>query len=261
MTILSARKLTLIILMMFHAAVSANNTGMSYFQGETLIHDLEKTLDLLHAWSEDNTNKANKLEKYFHKDNDRTENNIKYTSKEAWEDVKDLNQNTLMLLESSYEFAKKTASASEYGESSMKTSAWERCIKTSHCNFKLLNEMIDEESLKLFSFTKDNASKTQALLIDNIDRLNEFSAQSFEAVGLNDSVDTLARINSASANALNSLAGQISNLSKLQAHQLQSAKYKEQLAQKATDKYIASQKKVKSQHLSTRLSDYSRLYD
>ena len=88
-----------------------------------------------------------------------------------------------MLLEASYAFAKKTESAAEFSKNSIRTDAWEKCIRSKNCTFKKLNEMMDEEFLEISDFTKKSASDTQKALIESIDKLNEMCGESQEAKG------------------------------------------------------------------------------
>ena len=246
----------IVIFTINNALAETNSNGMTQWQGNKLIEQLNSTLMVLQNWSADNTNKANRLGQYFTKENVREDNNFTFRNKEAWNEVNKLNQNSLMLLEASYAFAKKTESAANFNSESIRSKAWDDCLSEDKCNFKKLNEMIDEESLKISEFTKTNAQDTQKALLDSIDKLNDFSNQSRDSVGLNDSIDTLSKVNTTQANALMSLANQITNLTKLTAHEIQSQKEQREIEKKAEELYFAQNNQVKSDHLSIKLSDY-----
>lgn len=80
---------------------------MTYSQGQELIQQMNNTLAVLRSWSNENKTKSDKLENYIKHDNVREQDNYEYQHKETWAKVKDLNQNSLMLLEASYAFAKR----------------------------------------------------------------------------------------------------------------------------------------------------------
>ncbi|MBQ8023201.1 MAG: hypothetical protein IJ254_02915 [Succinivibrio sp.] len=229
---------------------------MTYSQGQELIYQLNNTLAILRSWSNENKTKSDKLETYIKHDNVREQDNYEYQHKETWAKVKDLNQNSLMLLEASYAFAKKTESAAEFSKNSIRTDAWEKCIRAKNCTFKKLNEMMDEESLELSDFTKKSASDTQKALIESIDKLNEMCGESQEAKGLNSSIDTLSKVNSTQVTAISSLSGQVSNLARITAHNYQMQKQNEELKQKSDELYYADTGTVQSPHLDTSLKNY-----
>ncbi len=226
-----------------------SDSGMTYSQGDEIIGKLQRTLTTLKSWSEDNTRKANRLEKYFEKDNGREENNTTYHNKEAWRDVKSLNQSSMLLLEASYAFAKSTESAATLSEDSIRSKAWEDCLGSPSCSFKKLNEMLDKEALSISAHTRENALLTQKSLLDSIDKLNEFSMQSEDATGLNDSLDTLSKVNATQANALVQLTAQISNLNKISAHAVQKDIEKQELNEKADEIFLKNNSETKSRHL------------
>ena len=106
--------------------VNAEEKAMTYSQGQELIQQMNSTLAVLRSWSNENKTKSDKLENYIKHDNVREQDNYEYQHKETWAKVKDLNQNSLMLLEASYAFAKKTESAAEFSKNSIRTDAWEK---------------------------------------------------------------------------------------------------------------------------------------
>lgn len=210
---------------------------------------LNKTYALLKKWSDHNLDNEAQLRSFAKKEHARVEDNTTFEHKYAWNKVKELNRNSLMLLEASYAFAKQTQTASDYQASAIRSKAFEECLKEEDCNFKKLNALMDKEALELSFFTSENALKTQQTLLDNIDKLEEFSNNSKESKGLNSSIDALSKINSAQASALVTLTSQISNLNKLTADTYQNEINEEQLAQKSDELFFASNNEVKSPHL------------
>lgn len=241
---------------LFTAIPSYSQGEMTYSQGQELIRQMNSTLSLLRSWSQENKEKADKLEQYIKRDNLREQDNYEYEHKETWSKVKALNQNSLMLLEASYSFAKNTESAAQYSQDSIRTEAWEKCIRSENCSFKKLNKMMDEESLKISDFTKKSALDTQKALMESIDKLNEMCGESQEARGLNSSIDTLSKVSSTQVTALSSLSGQVSNLARITAHSYQLQKQNEELKQKADELYYADNGTVESPHLDTSLKNY-----
>ncbi len=227
----------------------AESYGMTYHQGSEMLDKLNSTYKAIKAWSEDNTRKANRLEKYFENENSREENNSNFQNKESWKEVYELNQNSLMLLEASYAFAKSTESAAGYSEDALRSDAWLKCLKSESCNFRKLNQMIDNDALSVCAHTKENAVKTQKMLIESIDKLNEFSMQSEESLGLNDSIDTLSKVNATQANALVQLTAQISDLNRISTSEITKAHEKEQLKEKADELFLRNNNQTKSHHL------------
>lgn len=227
---------------------SADN-GMTYQQANEMIDRLNDTFIAIKAWSEDNTQKANRLERYFVKENSREEDNYLYQNKDAWNEVKELNQNSMMLLEASYAFAKSTESAAGYSEDSIRSKAWIDCLKSESCNFRKLNQMIDNDALAISAHTRDNAIKTQKMLLESIDKLNDFSMQSEETIGLNDSIDTLSKVNATQANALVQLTAQISDLNKISAHEITKSMEKEKIKDKADEIFLFNENETRSHHL------------
>ncbi len=227
---------------------TSSSSGMSFQQGNEIIDKLSRTLSTLKSWADDNTSKANRLEKYYIKENTREEDNYLYKNKAAWKDVKELNQNSMLLLEASYAFAKNTESAASFSEDAVRSRAWSECLNSRDCNFKKLNQMLDKEAISLSSDTKNNAIKTQKALLDSIDKLNEFSLQSEDSVGLNDSIDALSKVSATQANALVQLTSQISNLNRINAHDIQKKIEKEKLSNKADELFLLNENKTKSKH-------------
>ncbi len=227
----------------------AQTSGVSHRQGNEMIQKLNATYQAIKSWSEDNTRKANRLEAYFVKENSREENNSSFQNKEAWKEVNDLNQNSMMLLEASYAFAKSTESAAGYSEDALRSEAWLKCLKSEACNFRKLNQMIDNEALSVSAHTKENAIKTQKLLLESIDRLNEFSMQSKESLGLNDSIDTLSKVNATQANALVQLTAQITDLNRISSSEITKAHEKEKIKEKADELFLRNENRTKSRHL------------
>ena len=225
------------------------NQARSSDTNEAMVASLNKTYSLLKKWSDHNLDNEAQLRSFAKKEHARVEDNTTFEHKYAWNKVKELNRNSLMLLEASYAFAKQTQTASDYQASAIRSKAFEECLKEEDCNFKKLNALMDKEALELSFFTSENALKTQQTLLDNIDKLEEFSNNSKESKGLNSSIDALSKINSAQASALVTLTNQISNLNKLTADTYQNEINEKQLAQKSDELFFASNNEVKSPHL------------
>src|SRR5574344_1953511 len=119
-------------------------------------------------------------------------------------------------------------------------------------NFKTLNQRMDDEALKLSSFTKNNAIKTQEMLLDSIDKLQNFNQDGQSAKGLNSSIDALSKINATQANALIYLTNQISNLTKLAASESQANLQEKQLEQKSNEQVFGSSN-INSPHFKVEL--------
>ena len=228
---------------------AAQSGGISHSQGSEMIEKLNATYKTLKAWSEDNSSKARKLESYFIKENSREESNSSFQYKDAWKSVQELNQNSMLLLEASYAFAKNTESAAGYSEDSIRSEAWLKCLKSDSCNFRKLNRMIDNEALSVSAQTKEKAIKTQQLLLESIDKLNEFSMQSEESLGLNDSIDTLSKVNATQANALVQLTAQISDLNRISSSEITKNHEKEKIKEKADELFLRNDNNTKSRHL------------
>ena len=109
--------------------------------------------------------------------------------------------------------------------------------------------MIDNDALSVCAHTKENAVKTQKMLLESIDKLNEFSMQSEESLGLNDSIDTLSKVNATQANALVQLTAQVSDLNRISTSEITKAHEKEQLKEKADELFLRNNNQTKSHHL------------
>lgn len=237
-------------------SASAFSIGAANSSGNAqMVASLNKTYDLLKSWSADNKRKEEALKLYANKSALIVDKNSQYQKKEAWQEVLELNKNSLMLLEASYAFAKQTQSYAELKENSLRTKAWEDCLNMEECNFKTLNQMMDDEALKLSSFTKNNAIKTQEMLLDSIDKLQNFNQDGKSAKGLNSSIDALSKINATQANALIYLTNQISNLTKLAASESQANLQEKQLEQKSNEQVFGSSK-INSPHFKVELKEY-----
>ena len=69
---------------------------------------LNKTYALLKKWSDHNLDNEAQLRTFAKKEHERVQDNTSFEHKYAWDQVKALNRNSLMLLEASYAFAKQT---------------------------------------------------------------------------------------------------------------------------------------------------------
>lgn len=234
--------------------VSSLSFGSSNSNSDAMLNSLNKTYNLLVQWSEHNLKKENELKAFLQKDQKRVQNNSEFLHKDTWDKVKNLNHDSLMLLEASYAFAMQTKSASDYQSSTIRSKAWQECLKEENCSFKKLNSMLDHEALELSNFTKENAITTQKLLLNSINELEEFSNNSKDSQGLNSSLDALSKVNATQANALVSLTNQISNLTKLNALNAQSTIETRQLEQKADELFYDDSIKVKSEHFELALN-------
>ncbi|MGN0894186.1 MAG: hypothetical protein ACI4ND_04230 [Succinivibrio sp.] len=244
--------ITLYVLMLQPCAM-ANSSDAVLVQ---MSKRLKESLEILRVWSKDNLSKSEDLSKYLSREYERDNANSEYINKEAWNEVKALNQNSLMLLEASYAFANKTKSTSEYISDSIRTKAFEECIKEEDCTFVKLNSMMDQEALELSSYAKENAQKTQQMLLENINKLNELCNESKDAPGLNSSIDTLSKVNSTQAGAMLSLTNQVSNLVRITAHDYQSRLQDHEIEKKSDELFYADSGKLKSPHLEMRLESY-----
>ncbi len=228
-------------------------TGMTAAQGDAVIRELKAAHKVIESWSNENIEKTRRLEDFFHTQNSREHNNTVFHSKESWNQISALAVDSSLLLEASYALAKNMESAVTYKKDSIRSRAFERCLKSGNCSFKKLSGMLDTSAMELSENTKRNAISTQKNLIKAIRELKALNLQSKRSSGLNDSIDALARINSTQAGSMMQLSSQIGTLTELNAMALQNSIEKKDIEKKELENFFKSPKKVRSEHLNLRI--------
>jgi len=227
--------------------------GMTASQGDAVIRELKAAHKVIDRWSNENIEKTRRLEDFFHTQNSREHNNTVFHSKESWNQISSLAAESSLLLEASYALAKNMESAVTYKKDSIRSRAFEKCLKSGSCSFKKLSGMLDTSAMELSENTKKNAISTQKNLIKAIKELKALNLQSKHSLGLNDSIDALARISSTQASSMMQLSSQIGTLTELNAMALQNRIEKRDIEKKELENFFKSPKKVRSEHLNLRI--------
>ncbi|MGN0901821.1 MAG: hypothetical protein ACI4M9_00925, partial [Succinivibrio sp.] len=186
-------------------------------QGNTMITSLCNTYNLLNQMSITNNQNVASLKEVINKSQQADNLNNTYQHKDNWQKVKKLNQDSMVLLEASYSFLKQLETTADYNASALNSKAFEECLATGNCNFKKLNELIDEQDLNLCQKVRSDAAKSQQKILSDIEALDELIMDGESSLGLNSSIDTLSKITSSQNSTLNSLTAQISDLTTLTA--------------------------------------------
>ncbi len=249
--LLGVSVLSIILMLLGMRTCSAQTDSLEEL--ESINGSLERTLSTLEEMCRDNEKRTRMLEQYLkdareHKDSQETMHH-----KEAWREVRSLNQSATLLLEASYAMAKEQVSGTENKIDSLKARTWEECLKKD-CSFKKMNSLLNSSTLAYLRKTREGALKTEEYLKNNLETLKDFNDEAQQTHGLNDSLDMLNKVNSAQATALVQLNSQFSSLKSLHSKEMEDRLNLEKIREEAEQQFFYSEDEKNSSHMQMRLT-------
>ncbi len=214
---------------------------------------VESTLNILVNMCEDNQKRTRMIEQYLNEQKDHKETQETMHYKDAWREVKSLNQSATLLLEASYAMAKEQVSGTNNEIDRLKVTTWEECLKH-ECSFKKMNALLNKNTLTYLRKTKESALKTEEYLKDNLETLKDFNDEAQKTHGINDTLDMLNKVNSAQATALVQLNSQFASLKNLRTKEMEDQLNLEKIKEEAELQFFTSKEEQNSNHMQMRLT-------
>lgn len=158
--------------------------------------DLEK-LSLLHSNIE--LNKSNSQKQHT----------------QSWNEIGRLAQNTRLMIKANLSLWEEYQNINKYVASSQKSQYWLICLEQGNCNTKESLDAIDEKTIAFATKTANNAQLVKDHLEDNLALLESLKQEGATGISYADSLDLIAKVNSASLGAMYELNSQMATLLEL----------------------------------------------
>lgn len=218
---------------------------------------LSASLDTMRSWSEDNRRQTEELRENAEKAMKLAGTDHETPDRETWSKLDELNENSLGLLHASSSLWESYGSMSAYIASFKKAEAWQECVKShKHCSFREVLSRMDSNSIDYATRAMRSAEENSKAIGQSIRKLEELSFEARGAVGLGAGLDTLSKVNAASAASLADLGTSINTLLRIQAHE-QAVKHNQALAQQeGSREALEGGDSVRSPHFNLELSSH-----
>ena len=220
-----------------------------------MVKVLQKHTKILEDWSHKNKEQTDNLLEISKNSSQKVENNSEMPNKETWNDIKDLNNKTRMLLEACADTVDEYKSIGSYLKASERSRVWEICDNLDNCNFRDINLSYNQKALSMAQKTQENSELLGKNLQEALSQLDAFSLEAKSAQGLNSSIDTLSKVSSMTASSMVTLSSQLHSLLEFTA--LNSKKDSEEEILKAlSDEQFLNTNDISSEHFSLNLKDH-----
>ena len=196
-----------------------------------------------------NQEQNNALIELSDKSSQREDLNYKITSKETWDKIKSLNQNSRLLLEACADTVDEYVSIGNYMKAYERSKAWDVCRDPGSCSFYSVTSSYNQETLELAERTQEKGQILGQSLQQALAELDGFTLEAQNASGLNASIDTLSKVNSMTANSIIALTSQLNSLLNLSTLQAQKQSNIEILSAQADEEFLQTYS-ISSDHLS-----------
>ncbi len=226
---------------------------------ESILRDisskLSDSLDTMRAWSRENQRQTEELRSQAQKAMELAGKDHETPMKETWEQVDELNENSLGVLHASAALWKSYGSLSSYLSSFKKAEAWRECIKSQQtsykrCSFREVLSRMDSNSIDYAAQAMQSAEENSRAIGESIRKLEQLSFEARAADGLGAGLDTLAKVNAASTAQLADLGTSINTLLRIQAHEAASAHNVALAQQEGSRELLEGGDEVRSEHFS-----------
>lgn len=214
--------------------------GLPVFDGAALTETISQRIVEIEQWVLDNEHQLQQITGISDGNNilsvtqDLMDKNYAMNNKQSWQDINHLQEQTLALLYSTKSVWEEFGSASQYYAAFQKAAAWQECHKAGTCTFsdalKRLDESSIDQALQAYQSSEAMAKKLEKQIHD----LKDLGSEGHGSKSQAGTIDTLTKINGSVANSLVDLNTQVSEMIKLQSHDIAS-KSNQKLSQ---DSYI-----------------------
>lgn len=163
--------LILLLLLSFEASAADSQSEL-----HSMLKVLNEHTKILKEWSMRNQEQNNALIELSDKSSQREDLNYKITSKETWDKIKSLNQNSRLLLEACADTVDEYVSIGNYMKAYERSKAWDVCRDPGSCSFYSVTSSYNQETLELAERTQE---KGQILGQSNIEILSAQADEEF----------------------------------------------------------------------------------
>lgn len=180
----------------------------------------------IEQWARDNLNQASQIEKLVTSNTlltgtqDLMRSNYLMDSKQTWEQIRNLHQNSLALLYATKSIWEEFGSANQYYASFQKADAWKKCFHAGNCTFSTALNSLEESSISQAMQAHKNADEVTEQLAKQISSLQAIVTESQSTQSQAATLDALSKINGSVATSMIDLNAQIAQMIKLQSHEL-----------------------------------------
>lgn len=222
---------------------------------------LGSQLDTLRSWSESNQQSAQVLLEQSNTAMQMAEYDHLKPNADTWDKVEELNEQSLGLLHATSSLWESYGTFSAYLASHKKAEAWQKCLeqKGAYCSFRDALEELDTNTIDAATQAAKSAEESQSVIEDQIAKLESLSFEARGAEGLGAGLDTLSKVNAASASSLINLNNGIYTMIKLQAHET-AGRHSVSKAEEAGTKELLTggRRNVSSPHYELKVSSHVR---
>lgn len=221
---------------------------------------LQKQLNTLQSWSASNQQSAQVLLQQSNAAMNMAVKDHMKPNEKTWSEVEELNEKSLGLLHATSALWQSYGDFQNYLASYKKAEAWKKCLDRTgeNCTFRDALSELDTKSIDYATQAAKSAEESQSVIEDQIAKLESLSLEGRMADGLGAGIDTLSKVNAASASSLINLNNGIYTMIKLQAHET-AGRHNLSMAEEAgTKQLLTGGERVSSPHYELRISSHVR---
>lgn len=215
-----------------------SEAALAVIDGAALSESIMQRIMAIENWARDNLNQARQIEELLSGNTILTDtqelmdHNYAMDFKHSWQQVSDLQEQSLALLYASKSAWEEYGSAQRYYAAFHKAQAWKECMHQSSCHFDQVLKALDESSISQSLQAYQQAEAMNDKLNGQISELKNLVSESQDSHSQAGTLDALSKINGVVASSMVDLNNQIAQLTKLQSHQM-AANSNAQLAQRS----------------------------
>ena len=210
-------------------AVASFNTAhaaIPVMDASALNESVMQRIISIEQWARDNINQARQIQELLsgnniaHDTQNLMDRNYVMDSKESWQNIARIKEQSLSMLYASRSAWEEFGSAQQYLASFQKASAWSKCMQAGNCSFsRVLTELEDStisQAMEAFEMSQSMNIKLQ----EQIDQVQALVVESQSTASQAGTLDALSKINGSAALSMIDLNNQIALLTRLQSHDL-----------------------------------------
>jgi hypothetical protein len=255
-------------LMIAIALMSACTCCFAKTERQLLREISSKMSDSLHtmqSWSAANQRQTEELRQQAEKAMQMARKDHETPNKGTWNKIDRLNENTLGVLHASSELWHSFGSFSKYLLSFKKAEEWQECFQANmtggpRCSFRAIMSRLNSNSIDYVKKAMYSAEQHTQAIDESIRKLEDMSFEARNSDGLGAGLDTLAKVNAASAASLADLGSNINTLLSIQAHEAASAHNLSLAEQEGTRAVLEGGGGVDSPHFNMQIGNYDTGY-
>lgn len=224
---------------------------MPVIDAAAISESISQKIVAIEQWAKDNINQAKQIEELLQGNNILTDtqelmnNNYAMDFKHSWDQVSNLQNQSLALLYASKSLWEEYGSAQQYYAAFQKSRSWEQCMKGRHCTFAKALKNLEDSSISQSLQAYHNAESMNQKLNEQIHSLMQLVNESKNNKSQAGTLDALSKINGSVASSMIDLNSQLAQMTKLQSHAM-AKQSNEQLMFDSYFKEITSYKQTKT---------------